>query len=267
MFCEEKSNSPEQDKSCFIKVKKLSMVMFSLFLAVLVIFFVVKIINEIETGKYIGQDIAPLNTINVSGKGEIFIKPDIAKISLSVEKEAVAVVDAQRQAAEAMNKTILFLKNSSIEEKDIKTTGYNIYPHYDYLENQGRVFRGYTVSQSLEVKIRKIEDAGKILAGVAEAGANQVGGVSFVVDKEDDAKREARQKAITDAKQKAEDMAKDLGVKIIRLVSFSESGGNAIMPYYKADSGTGMGGSFEPPELPVGENNIVSNVSLTFEIK
>lgn len=251
----------------FIKSKKILINLIALFLAVLVIFFAVMTINEVKTGKYIGQDIAPLNTISVSGKGEVFVKPDIAKISVSVEKEAVSIIDAQKQATEAINKVVDFLKRTGIEDKDIKTTNYNISSRYDWLENKGRVFRGYTVSQSLEIKIRKIEDTGKILAGVADAGANQVGGVSFVVDKEEDAKQEARQKAISDAKQKAEQLAKDLGVKLVRLVSFSESNGGYVYPLKAYESGMGVGGGEEPPAVPVGENNIVSNVNLTFEIK
>lgn len=243
-------------------------IIFSIFLAVLVLFFAVKTFNEVQSGKYIGQDITPSSTISISGKGEVFVKPDIAKISVSVEKEAVSVTEAQNQATEAINKITSFLKESSVEDKDIKTTNYNIYPRYDWIEKTGRVFRGYVVSQTLEIKIRKIDKTGEILAGVTKAGANQVGGVSFTIDDEEAVKREARQKAINDAQTKAEQLAKDLGVKIVRLVNFSESGnGGIIMPYkMEAMEATGMGGGGEP-EIPSGENTVTINVYLTYEIK
>ncbi len=235
---------------------------------ILGIFLAVQAYNGIQEGRYIGKDIMPTNTISVSGKGEVFVKPDIAKISVSVEKEAVSVLEAQNQATEAINKITAFLKESGIEDKDIKTTNYNIYPQYDYLEKTGRVFRGYIVGQTLEVKIRKIDEAGKILAGVTQAGANQVGGISFAIDDEEAAKRDARQKAIADAKTKAEQLAKDLGVKIVRLVNFSESGEIPYpYPIYKTEA-LGVGGGPEiSPEIPSGENTVTVNVSLTYEIK
>ncbi len=124
---------------------------------ILGIFLAVEAYNGFQEGRYIGKDIMPTNTISVSGKGEVFVKPDIAKISVSVEKEAVSVTEAQNQATEAINKITFFLKESSVEDKDIKTTNYNIYPRYDWIEKAGRVFRGYVVSQTLEIKIRKID--------------------------------------------------------------------------------------------------------------
>jgi hypothetical protein len=237
----------------------------SLFLAVLIIFFAVKTFNEVQSGKYIGQDIIFSSAINVSGKGEVFVKPDIAKISISMEKEAVSVTEAQNQATESINKITSFLKESLVEDKDIKTTNYNIYPRYDWIEKIGRVFRGYVVNQTLEIKIRKIDKTGEVLAGITQAGANQVGGVSFTIDDEEAVKREARQKAITDAKTKAEQLAKDLGVKLVRLVSFSENGGSYPIPIYESEAlGIGRG---EAPEIPAGENIVTVNVSLTYEIK
>ena len=158
------------------------------------------------------------------------------------------------------------MKESLVEDKDIKTTNYNIYPRYDWIEKIGRVFRGYAVTQTLEIKIRKIDKAGEILAGITKAGANQVGGVSFVIDDEEAAKRDARQKAIADAKTKAEQLAKDLGVKIVRLMSFSENGGNYPYPVYKSEA-MGIGGAEPAPAVPAGENTVTVNVSLTYEIK
>jgi len=235
------------------------MVLLSLLIAVLIFYFGVKSFNEMDNIS------DRQNTISVTGKGEIFIKPDIAKISVSVEKEAVSIADVQKQATDAINKIVEFLKSSGIEDKDIKTTNYSIYPRYDYLRT-GQVFRGYVVSQTLDVKIRKIDDAGKILAGATSAGANQIGGVSFTVDNEEAVKQEARQKAIADAKEKARQLAKDLGIKIGRLTNFSESGnGDIIMPYAMKSETLGTGGP--EPEIPSGENKVTVTVNLTYQIK
>ena len=250
-----------------MEYKKEITILAAVFIVIVSLFFVVKTINEIEQNKFIGQDIIPQNTINVSGRGEVFAAPDVVEITLSAEKENVSLTEAQSKASEAINKAIKFLKDSGVEEKDIKTTGYNIYPRYDYLKEAGQVFRGYVVNQTLNVKIRKTDDIGKILKGVTEAGVNQVGGINFKVDDRESVLREARQKAISDAKEKADKLAKDLGVKIVRLINYSESTDNNYpYPIYRAQSAAANTGGPEP-EIPAGENSFVVNVSLTYQIK
>lgn len=258
-----------EDKTFFSNAKKTIAFLLCLFLGILVVFFGIKTYGEAKNIKNADKEFPASNTINISGKGEIFVIPDIAKISLSVEKEAQTVAQAQSDATQAMKKVMEFLKRSGIEEKDIKTVNYNIYPRYDYLEAAGRVFKGYTVSQSLEVKVRKTEKAGDILSGAATAGANQIGGIQFTIDDEEASKREARQKAITDAKQKADQLAKDLGVKLVRLVNFSENGSGDYYPYmsYKSDA-LGIGGGPESSAVvPAGENQVIAHVNLTYEIE
>lgn len=238
------------------------MAILGVFIIVLIFYFGVKSFNEIDSRP------DQQNNISVTGKGEIFVKPDIAKVSVSVEKNAYSISDAQSQATNVINNVTKFLKDSGIEDKDIKTVNYSIYPRYDYLENQGRVFRGYTVSQTLEVKLRKIEDTGKILAGVTSAGANQVGGVSFTIDDEEGVKRQARQEAINDAKAKAKELAKDLGVRMGRLINYYEGENDWVpSPYGTKESILGVGGGETAPEIPSGENKVIVNVTLTYQIK
>ncbi|MFA4890380.1 MAG: SIMPL domain-containing protein [Candidatus Paceibacterota bacterium] len=239
----------------------------SMFAVILSIYVAVLAYNAVQEGRYIGKEINPTNTINVSATGEVFAAPDVANFSVSVVKEAKTAVEAQNQNAEAINKIVKFLKDSGIEDKDIKTSGYNIYPKYDYLEHVGQVFRSYEATQSLDVKVRKIDDAGKILSGVVAMGANQVGGINLAIDKEDDLKRAARQAAINEAKQKADDLVKDLGVSLGRLVSFSESFGGIPVPIYGMMKAEGVGGGATAPDIPKGENKISVSVSLTYEIK
>jgi uncharacterized protein YggE len=254
----------ENEKLCECN-KKAFVILGSAFLTIITIFFISKTINEFRSGHLIGQE----SVIDVSGKGEVFVKPDVTKISVSVEKSAYTVGEAQTQATNAINSVTKFLKDSGIEDKDIKTTSYNIYPQYDYLKDSGRTFRGYTVNQTLEVKLRKIDETGKILAGVTDAGANQVGSVSFVIDDQDSVLREAREKAIKDAKEKAKQLAKDLGVRIIKLVDYSESrNGTYPYPIYSMDSSKAMEmGGESAPIIPTGENSTTVNVVLTYKIR
>jgi len=235
---------------------------------VMVIFIGAQAYNTVKSSEYIGKDIMTNNTIMINATGEAFGKPDVAQVSVSVVKKAYTVLEAQKAHTESMNKVVQYLKDAGVEEKDIKTTNYNIYPQYDYIKDQGQVFRGYEVSQNLQVKIRNLDDVGEILGGVTNAGANQVGGINFVIDDEDALVAEARKQAIEKAKAKADQLVEDLDVKIVRLLSFSESGG--AYPYYKGYEVAGLGGdsmSAPSPELPTGENQINVTVYLTYEIK
>jgi hypothetical protein len=108
-----------------------------------------------------------------------------------------------------------------------------------------------------------------MLEAVASAGVTNVSGLTFTIDDRDALMREARQKAITEAKGKAEQLAKDLGVRLVRIVNFSENGGGQPPIYFSKDMAMGMGGA-EPesaPTVPAGENRFTSNVSITYEIR
>lgn len=233
---------------------------------ILGIFLAVQAYNGIQEGKYIGKDIMPANTISVSGTGEVFAKPDIAQISVSVSKLAGTAMEAQKKHTEAVNKVIGFIKDSGVEDKDIKTSNYSINQEYDYTET-GRRFFGYRIVQTVEVKIRNLDNVGKILSGATEAGANEISGVQFVIDDDEAVKREARKQAIEKAKEKAGEIEKDLGIKLGKLVSFYESGGDYYPVYSLKAEGMGGGGGEAVPEIPTGENKITIVVNLTYEIK
>lgn len=252
----------------------------AVFIVILLVgaFLFVKTISEIKAYTFIGGGVPSSNTVTVSGEGEVFIIPDIANFSFSVIEEAKTVPAAQETATKKMNAALAVLKSAGIEEKDIQTTGYNIYPQYDYLQEvctqyrcpPGRQeLRGYEVSQTISVKIRDTSKAGTVLAAIGGAGASNISGLTFTVDDEDVPLRDARKLAINDAQVKAEALAKDLGVRLVRIVSFSEGGAT---PYYfkaMATEAYGFGGAdgATAPEIPVGENRIVSNVSITYEIR
>ena len=127
------------------------------------------------------------------------------------------------------------------------------------------MLKGYQVSQSVTVKVRDIGRAGELLSGVGKNGATNVGGLMFSIDDEDAVRGEARTKAIADAKAKAKELGKELGVSLVRIVSFSENG-NYSGPIMYATS-MGKGGGEGSPEIPAGQNDIVSNVTVTYEIR
>lgn len=270
----------EQTADKFIEATHWPRMMAATALGLLALFLLVLTFSTLKQIRFIGSGVTATNTITVSGEGEVFAVPDLATFSVTVLEEAKEVRPAQDAATKKSNDIIAYLKKEGVEEKDIKTADYSVYPQYDYLQAEtcrdgycppGRQqLRGYQVSMTLTVKVRDTEKAGDLLSGVGGLGASSVSGLSFTIDDEDALQAEARQKAIDDARGKAEELANQLGVSLVRVVGFSESGVYPPMPY-----AYGMGGDVAmartekaiAPELPVGENKIVSNVSVTYEIK
>ena len=220
-------------------------------------------------------------SITVDGKGEVFAKPDIATFNFSVVAKEVDAATAQASGAKNMNDIVAYLKEKGVDEKDIKTTGYYLNPRYEYPEitctqwgcppgGEAKLI-GYEVSQSVDVKVRKTEDAGMLIAGVGEKGATNVGGLSFTIDDEESLKTEARVVAIADAKMKAQELADKLGVRIVRMNGYWED--QSGMPMYNY----GMGGDImktmsaseaaPAPQIPTGENTITSIVHITYEVR
>ena len=206
------------------------------------------------------------NTISFNGEGKVLAKPDVAAISLSIVTEAVTSKAAQDDNSSKSKAVSDFLKKQGVEEKDIKTTGYNIYPQYRYPQYDKLEISGYQVSQTMEVKVRDLGKVSSILDGVVSAGVNQVNSLSFEIDEPEKLKAEARQKAIEDARSKTDELEDQLGVKLGKIVNFSESIGGFPGPiFYERALDVGMGGG--GPSVPTGENEVVVNVTLTYQIK
>src|SRR3990167_8759894 len=179
---------------------------------------------------------ATTNTVSFSGEGRVVAKPDIAKVQLSIVTEALTSKLAQDDNSKKSKSITDYLKKQNIEDKDIKTTGYNIYPQYKYPQFGGQPqITDYQVNQSIEIKIRDLDKVSNILDGVVSAGANVVNQLSFEIDSPEALKAEARTKAIADAKKKANELKSQVGISLGKIVNFSENtGGYTLMPKSKA---------------------------------
>jgi uncharacterized protein YggE len=244
------------------------------------VFLAVKSLNALKEASYIGKGVYPSNVISVTGTGEVLTVPDIASFSFSVVEQGKTVKEAQDKATKKINSIIDAVKGMDVAEKDIKTIGYNSYPKYEYTNSyctngycppSRENLVGYEVSQSIEVKVRKTDTAGDVLTAVGGLGAGNISGLNFVVDDLEKAKAEARDLAVADAKEKAKVLAKSLGIKLDSIVNFYESGDYPPIIY-------GMGGEMKAqsvsmdaanfaPQVPTGENKIISNVTITYEVK
>lgn len=248
-------------------------------LGMLALFLLVSTISELKAYRFIGSGVTATNTISVSGMGEVFAVPDRAEFTVSVHEEAETVAFAQDEATKKINAIIAYLKEAGVEEKDIKTVSYNVNPKYEWSNSACRegycppgkqTLIGFEVFQSVSVKVKDTKKAGELLSGVGSKGASDVSGLSFTIEDEDKLKADARAQAIAEAEEKADALAEQLGVEVVRVVGFYEDSGGYPSPYY-GRGGVAMDMAAESkavaPELPAGENKIVSNVNITYEIR
>ena len=219
-------------------------------------------------------------TINVTGKGEVTATPDIAQFSFSVRADAPTASEAQKKSAESINALTAYLKENTIEDKDVKTEGYNMNPKFKYETKPcmsksfcppgEQVPDGFEVFQTVTVKVRDVDKAGMLLGGVGDKGATDISGLTFTIDDEEGQKAKARELAIADAKVNAEKLAGSLNVRIVKMMSYYED--TPAMPMYGYGGGMmdAMSTKAEmapTPSIPTGENETVSNVTITYEVK
>ncbi len=248
-------------------------------------------------------------TIAVSGKSEIKAVPDVATFNLTVEEESTSsMADAKSKAATKINAILAYLEKEGVEKKNITSTSYTAYPKYKTVTrpcsasagmddsvssisaapaaapravaapaypctNSDQVASGYIVSQSLEVKLLnyKADDnqLGKLISGVTDLKAKYVSNSYFTIENIEKLQQQARTEAIAKARAEAQVLARSLGVRLGRVVSFSDGG---YYPYAAAmsaraekvmDSEAGA----PVPEMPTGEQTITSSVTVSYTIK
>ena len=219
-------------------------------------------------GKFIESRDSTPATISVSGEGKVSAVPDIAVLSFGVQTGRVSTAqDATARLQKAMTAILEAVKAKGIEEKDISTESLYLNPAYDWTEG-GQIPRGYEASQSLRVKIRDLSKIGDVLSAAAKAGANQIGGVNFTVDEPETLRTQAREKAIAQAKEKAQKLASELGVTLGKLKGFSEGYGAVPPMFERSMMVDGMGGGGGGPlPVPTGEQELMTTVTLTYEVR
>ena len=228
----------------------------------------------VVSGNQVAGDTTSIRQMSVTGEGKISVKPDIAVFSATVVTQAEKVGSAQSENTKRGNAILDFLKKSGVGDNDLKTTSYNIYPQYTSEPciafpcpvSRPPKITSYEVRSIVEIKVRDVAQVDDLLQGVVEHGANEVGSFSFTFDKPETAQAEARKKAIEDARAKARVLGRDLGVRVKRIINFSESGGYVPM-YYDRAMAFGVGGSSEAsaPNVAIGEQEITSNVTIVYE--
>lgn len=210
---------------------------------------------------------------SVTGSGTVYAKADIANIQVGLKTStSKTAAEATKESTEKMNKINGELKKLNIEEKDIKTSNYSLNPVYNWTNNRGQELIGYEVTQTLTLKIRDLSKIGEVIAKTTEQGANQIGSISFTIDDEYELKNQAREMAITKAKEKAELIAKQSGLKLGEVKGVYENASpvmspiaysNAKVMLESADQAAGL----SAPEIQSGQNEVKVEVTLSYEVK
>ncbi len=242
-------------------------------LVVLGLFLLMLTLNEVTD--FSRGNLPYSNSITVQGTGKATVIPDLARITFSVTEAGATVDAAQTAATTKTDAALAAIKKEGIDDKDVKTVNYSVSPQYDYTQNcspngicQTRAPKiiGYEVSQSVEVKVRDTSKAGTVLQDLGTVGVQNVSGPNFGMDDPDGAATAARADAIKDAQEKAKVLAEQLGVRLGKVISYSE-GGYYPEAGYGGDMGTmSVKAASVAPTLPVGENTQTQTVMVTYEI-
>ena len=209
------------------------------------------------------------NQITVSGEGKIYAKPDVAIVNLGVTTTGTTVAEVTKSNTDKMNTVIEAVKNLKIDEKDIQTTNYSLTPLYNWTEKTGNVFQGYTLDQNIQVKIRDFTKIGDVLSSATTSGANLAGNLQFTIDNPEKFKEQARADAIKQAKGNAQNLAKESGVSLGKLINVYENNNSYPMAY---DSLKSMSGGAAPmgvtaPVIQPGQQEIDVTINLTYQVR
>lgn len=239
-------------------------------LLVYMIFFVGTLVrNNIKKYDVIGEADKMERTIMVTGYGKVSGSNDIAVTTIGYSNTNKDVAKAQTENKKVMDQVMNELKKIGVVEKDMQSN-YTIYPDYTYTPDKGQELKGYRVSNQLTIKIRDLQKITEILNLAGKYGATEVGGLNFTIDDTENLKTEARDKALADAKLKAVNLAKSLGVRLGNIVSFNEYESGAGDYYALAKSSYSTmaegGGMTAPEAVASGSKDVTMNVNLTFEI-
>ncbi|HRZ30112.1 MAG TPA: SIMPL domain-containing protein [Candidatus Paceibacterota bacterium] len=219
-----------------------------------------------------------IRSFSVTGEAKINAVPDVAEFDFGVVTEGdTNVAKLQEQNTNKMNKIIDYLKSQKIEVRDIKTTGYNLNPRYQYSNCRDTgvcpppTIIGYTISQNATIKIRDFKIIGEVLQGAVTNGANNVSQLRFTFDDRDSLIGQVKGEAVKKAQLKAEALAKTAGFRLGKLLSIEDNGNYyPPMPY-------GVGGAMDAsfakvelapaPAIEPGSEDLTASVTLRYGIR
>ncbi|HEY6870090.1 MAG TPA: SIMPL domain-containing protein [Novosphingobium sp.] len=209
--------------------------------------------------------------LSVAAEGKVARTPDVATFGAGVVSQGKTASEAMTANAADMSRVIAALKKAGVADKDIQTSNLSLNPVYQPQRTlpggtveppQPRIV-GYQANNTVSVRQRKLGEMGKVIDALVSAGANQVNGPGFELDDPEPAQDEARTAAMTKARARAELYARAAGLRVMRILSISESGGwsppQPVM--YK------MAMADAAPATPVQAGELQMNVNVTVQFE
>jgi uncharacterized protein len=207
-------------------------------------------------------------TLNVNGTGQVFITPDIAYLYVGVHTEKSTAAEAVSANNAQTQQVIDALKNFGVDEKDIHTSSFSIWPidRYDPATGTSTGEKYYAVDNTVYVTARDLTKLGALLDTVVKAGANSINSIQFDLADKTEVMKQARAAAVANAKSQAEELAGLANVSLVEITNISYTDST---PYVYAEMGRGGGGGGIQANVPIepGQMTITANVSVTYEIK
>jgi uncharacterized protein YggE len=202
--------------------------------------------------------------VTVSGTGKVTVRPDIAYIALGVVTDGNTASEALPANSAAMRKLFDLIARLGIAERDVETTDFSVSPKYSHPKDAEPVLVGYTVTNQVRVKVRKLDDAGTVLDALVKEGANRVSAVTFSVADPEKALDEARARAMADALQKAEIYAQGGKVSLGPVKSIAEQ--NVATPQWRYAPEAFMAGKAGGVPLAQGEHELSVSVTVVYAL-
>ena len=177
-------------------------------------------------------------TIAVEGVGKVSLSPDLARISIGVETENPDPEQAVQANNQRVEDVMAVLEDLGIPQEDIQTANFSIRerrreePRMEPADEKGETGETtYVVNNTVRVTLRDINQLGELLNEVVESGANTIHSIQFDASQKDEANRQALQRAIEDARSRAEVIAESAGVELGELYSVETFGGGPVVSY------------------------------------
>jgi uncharacterized protein YggE len=206
----------------------------------------------------------------VSDTGSAVTAPDTVVTSFGINETADNLLTAQSVANQKSQTLVSKLKSEGVEDRDIKTTSYNVNPEYDYRNEPAKIV-GYRVSITYSVKVRNFGKVNSVINAGTQAGANSIGGISLSLsdEKKEELLNEARAEALDKAKKKGESLARLAGLNLGRIINVSE--GTSVIPTPQRaltdSSAEKAGGPIPEADIQAGESEVNVTVSISWEVR
>jgi uncharacterized protein YggE len=213
------------------------------------------------------DDSRRVTRVMVSGDATVQAQPDTAVLTIAVVTQAKQALDAQQQNASKSEALIRSLKSAAGAGAEVKTGGYSVQPQRIYKEGQPPTITGYEVRNTVTVTISDLSKVGTVIDAGVQAGANDIGGIAFILRQDRPARDKALAEATREATSKAQVIAQALGGRVGRIVEVQEEGYQRPVPVYQNQEFSMARAQSASTPIEVGSLDIRSRVQLIAEIE